>query len=144
MPVVSVTRIRIRSWRFMVPFTIYSMRAVHQIRRSPGFLGGWVGRSRGGGMWTVTVWTDEAAMKNYRDHDAHKAAMPGMLDWGDEGSMARYEQAGTQAPTAAEARDALAARGRTSKVRYPTAEHAAGKPVPDGRAPFIGRVLRAV
>ena len=144
MPIVSVTRIRIRSWRFMVPFTIYSMRSVHQARRSPGFLGGWVGATTNHGYWTVTVWRDEAAMKQFRDHDAHKTAMPRMLDWGDEGAMARYEQAGSDAPTAAAARDALASRGRLSKIRYPTADHAAGKTVPDGRAPFIGRVLRPV
>ena len=144
MPVVSVTRLRIRSWRFMVPFAIYSLRSVHQARRATGFMGGWLGQSPGWGFWTVTVWSDEAAMKKYRDHDAHKAAMPKMLEWGDEGAMARYEQAGSQAPTPAEARDALAARGRTSKVRHATADHVAGKTVPDGRAPFIGRVLRPV
>jgi hypothetical protein len=144
MPVVSVTRVRIRSWRYMIPFAIYSLRAVRQVRRAPGFLGGWLGQSRGWGMWTVTVWRDEAALKHYRDHDAHKVAMPKMLEWGDEGAMARYEQADANPPSPAAARDALASRGRTSKVRYPTADHVAGTTVPDGRAPFIGRVLRPV
>ena len=144
MPIVSVTRLRIRSWRFMLPFAIYSLRSVSQARRAPGFLGGWLGQSKGRGFWTVTVWRDEASMKAFRDHDAHKVAMPKMLEWGDEGAMARYEQASDQPPSGPEARDALASRGRISKVRYPTADHAAGKTVPDGKAPFIGRTLRPV
>ena len=144
MPLVSITRLRIRSWRFMPSFGIYSLRALFQAQKSPGFLAGWVGQSAGRAFWTITVWRDEAAMKHYRDHHAHKAAMPKMLNWGDEAAMARYEQAAGTAPTAVEARDALASRGRISKVRYPTADHAAGKTVPDGRAPFVGRTMRPV
>jgi heme-degrading monooxygenase HmoA len=125
----------------MLPFTIYSLRSASQARRSPGFLGGWLGSSGNRSFWTVTVWDDEAAMKRFRDSGIHKAAMPKMLNWADEGAMARYQQDHTEPPTGAEAMAALDARGRTSKVHHPTPAHAAGKTVPDGRPPFVGRVL---
>ena len=141
MPLVSVTRLRIRSWRFLLPFAIYALRSVSQARRSPGFLSGWVGSSGNRAFWTVTVWTDEAAMKRYRDSGVHKAAMPKMLDWGDEGAMARYEQDTSEPPSGPAAQAALLARGRTSKVRNPTLDHLAGKTVPDGKSPFAGRIL---
>ena len=144
MALVSVTRLRVRSWRYMVPFAVYSLRAVRQARKSGGFLGGWVGSSGNRAFWTVTVWTDEAAMKRYRDSGVHKAAMPKMLDWADEGAMTRYEQPAVESPSGPAAQAALLSRGRTSKVRYPTPAHAAGKTVPDGRAPFVGRVLSPV
>jgi hypothetical protein len=141
MALVSVTRLRIRRWRFMMPFAIYSLRAARQAQRSPGFIGGWLGPSGSRAFWTVTVWTDEAAMKRYRDNGAHKAAMSKMLGWADEGAMARYEQPGTEPPSGPDALQALQSRGRISKVRHPTAEHSAGKTAPDGKAPIVGRVL---
>lgn len=144
MPVVSVTRLRIRSWRFMPSFGLYTLRATRQAQRTPGFIGGWVGSSGHRAFWTVTVWRDEAAMRSYRDRAVHKAAMPRMLDWGDEAAMARYEQTGTESPNAAAALTDLASRGRTSKVRHPSEAHAAGKTVPDGRVPRVGRVLAPV
>jgi hypothetical protein len=141
MPLVSITRLRIRAWWFVFPFAIYSLRSVSQARKSPGFLSGWVGSSGNRAFWTVTVWTDEAAMKRYRDSGAHKAAMPKMLEWGDEGAMARYEQAASEPPSGPEAQAALSSSGRTSKVRNPTPDHLAGKTVPDGKSPFVGRIL---
>lgn len=142
MPLVSVTRLRIRSWRYMVPFSLYSLRAAGQARRADGFLDGYLGTSAGRAFWTVTVWRDESAMKSYRDNGAHKAAMSKMLDWADEGAMVHYEQPGADAPSAPVARDALASRGRTSKVRRPTTDHAAGHTVPDGESPSVGRLLK--
>jgi hypothetical protein len=144
MPLVSVTRLRIRSWRYMLPFALYTLRATGQARKSTGFLGGWVGSSGNRAFWTVTVWTDEAAMKRYRDSGVHKAAMPKMLDWADEAAMARYEQPVAEPPDGAAAHAALLSRGRTSKVRHPTTAHTAGTTVPDGRAPLVGRVLRPI
>lgn len=141
MALVSVTRLRIRSWLYMVPFALYTLRAMRQARKSDGFLAGWVGNSGNRAFWTVTVWTDEVAMKRYRDNGVHKAAMPKMLDWADEGAMARYEQPAVEAPSGPAAQAALLSHGRTSKVRHPTPEHTAGKTVPDGRTPFVGRVL---
>ena len=142
MPTVSITRLRIRSWRFMPGFVLYTLRSARQIRRAPGFIGGWLGGSGDNAFWTITVWRDEAAMRGFRDKAAHKAAMPYLLHWGDEAAMARYEQSGEDLPDGSAAKTALVARGRTSKVRNPTEAHAAGKTVPDGRAPQVGRVLR--
>ena len=141
MPLVSITRLRIRSWRFLLPFAVYSQRSVAQARKSPGFLSGWVGSSGNRAFWTVTVWTDEAAMKRFRDTGVHKTSMPKMLDWADEGAMARYEQVETDPPTGPEAQAALSSRGRTSKVRNPTPDHVSGKTVPDGKPPYVGRTF---
>ena len=141
MALVSVTRLRIRSWRYMLPFALYTLRAARQAQGSSGFLGGWLGTSGSWAFWTVTVWTDETAMKRYRDNGVHKAAMPRMLDWANEGAMARYEQSGTQPPSGPAALSALESRGRISKVRHPTPEHSAGKTAPDGKPPFVGRVM---
>jgi Antibiotic biosynthesis monooxygenase len=141
MPVVSITRLRLRAWRFLPSFFLYSFRSARQAERTPGFLGGWLGGSGGNAYWTITVWRDEAAMKAFRDRDTHKAAMPKLLNWCDEASVARVERPEPELPDGDTVFQTLSRQGRTSKVRYPTAEHAAGKTVPDGRAPRIGKRL---
>ena len=141
MPVVSITRLRLRSWRFLPSFILYSMRSARQTSRTRGFLGGWLGGSGRKTYWTVTLWSDEAAMRAFRDHDAHRAAMPRLLGWCDEAAMARYETMRRELPDGKTALETLTTRGRTSKVRRPSADHAAGRTAPDGRPPKVGRRL---
>lgn len=141
MPVVSITRLRLRAWRFLPSFFLYSFRSARQAERTPGFVGGWLGGSGGNAYWTVTAWRDDASMKTFRDRNEHKAAMPKLLNWCDEASVARLEQTGTDVPDGEAVFQTLSRGGRTSKVRHPTAEHSAGRTVPDGRVPRVGRRL---
>lgn len=144
MPVLSITRLRLRSWRYFPAFALYSLRSARQAEKTGGFIGGWLGGSGANTYWTVTVWRDEAAMKAFRDHDVHKVAMPKLLNWCDEAAMARAEQPAHEAPSGDRAFQLLSQQGRISKVRNPSAEHAAGRTVPDGRAPRPGRRLTAL
>jgi len=73
MPLVSVTRLRIRSWRYLPAFAIDALRSSRQAQRTPGFAGGWLGFAPELAFWTVTVWRNEASMRAYRDKEAHKS-----------------------------------------------------------------------
>jgi len=55
MTFVSVTRLHVRSWRFVVPFLIYTMRSGSQAKRTPGFRGGTLGNDAQRGNWTITL-----------------------------------------------------------------------------------------
>lgn len=63
MALISVTRLRLRSVRYLPPFAWHALASTRQIRRAPGFLGGQVVGERGWGFWTITAWADEAAMR---------------------------------------------------------------------------------
>lgn len=141
MPIVSITRLRVRAWRFLPSFFLYTLRSARQAERPTGFIGGWLGGSGGHAYWTVTAWRDEASMKVFRDRDIHKVAMPKLLNWCDEAAVARFDQPGLALPDGDQAFQTLSTRGRTSKVRNPTAEHSSGTTVPDGRAPRMGKRL---
>lgn len=80
-------------------------------------------------------------MRGFRDHDVHKRAMPKLLEWCDEAAVVRFEQASNAVPDAPQILAEMNARGRTSKVRRPTEAHAAGRVVPDQKAPRAGRRL---
>ena len=130
MTFISVTRLRLRSPRYLPFFAWYTFRSFQQIRRAPGFLNGAFIREPKLGFWTVSAWRDQAAMRHYRNHDAHRRAMPKLLDWCDEASIAHWEQADATLPTADEALAQMVAQNHLSKVRNPSAAHAAKRIAP--------------
>ncbi len=135
MPVMSVTRLRVRSVRYLPAFVWYSFRSIQQLRGSPGFLGGMLASSPAWTFWTTTMWVDEASMKRFRDMDWHQRAMPMLLHWCNEASLARWTQDTVELPSALAMLERLQRGGRISKVRYPTSGQAAGQTAPDGRTP---------
>jgi len=141
-PVISITRLRLRSLRYLPSFGWYTWQSKRQLTRSPGFLTGTVGSAPGLAFWTATAWTDEASMKAFRNSDWHQRAMPKLLDWCDEASVARWTQDSSALPDRAAMLERMQTSGRISKVRHPTAAHAAGQTVPDGRAPQPGLPIK--
>jgi len=141
MPLVSVTRLRLRSLRHFPAFFWHARASRRQAERAPGFLGGCLGVEPWRAFWTVTVWQGEGAMRAYRVSGAHQAAMPKLLDWCDEASYTHWEQADAAVPSFDQAHARLRQSGRLSKVRRPSAAHAAGRTASDAR-PRAPKVLK--
>jgi hypothetical protein len=139
MPFVSITRLRVRGWSYMLQFLWHTVASQRQVKRSPGFMQGALSTAQGRVFWTATVWSDEASMKRFRDAGGHKKAMPRLLDICDEASLAHWTQDSGAVPDAPAMLERMQAIGRTSKVRHPTPEHRAGATVPDGRPPRPSR-----
>jgi hypothetical protein len=134
MPSVSVTRLRVRKWRYLPSFVLWSLRSAQQARRAPGNMGVWLLSDRSNTFWTKTVWHDDAAMRAFMLSDPHKSAMPKLLEWCDEASLVRWSQADASPPSWDEAHRRLQLEGRQSKVNHPSDAHRALKfPAPKGR-----------
>lgn len=144
MPLVSLTRLRLRSWRFLPGFFLQTRRSARQCARSPGFLAGRFATEGVRVFWTITAWRDEAAMGAYRSSDDHLRAMPRLLDWCDEASVAHWSQDDAELPDCAAAVQLMAERGRLSKVRHPSAGHAAGLVAPERCVTRPGPAIRSV
>ena len=125
MPVVSVTRLRVRAWRFLPMFAWYAFRSGRQAAQAPGNLAAQVLNDRKRAFWTATVWATEAAMKTFMLADAHREVMPKLLHWCDEAALVRWTQEGAELPTWAEAWRRLQSEGRRSKVNHPSSAHVA-------------------
>jgi len=133
-PFISITRLRVRSVFYLPQFMWYAMRSSRQAARAPGFLGGKVLRDERNAFWTVTAWRDDAAMNAYRTGGSHAAAMPKLLEWCDEASVAHWTQDTPELPSWQEAYERMVKEGRASKVKRPSAAHLAYKfPPPPGR-----------
>jgi quinol monooxygenase YgiN len=141
MAIVSVTRLQLRSLRYLPLFMWHVFASTRQVRHAPGFLGGQLANEGTKGFWTITAWRDEAAMRAYRNAAAHRRAMPHLLQWCDEASVVHWQQEQATLPDLTTACQRMEAEGRLSKVRYPSPRHAAKQIMPR-QTPRAGLPLR--
>jgi len=123
MPVVSITRLRLRSWRFAPAFMWFAVQSRMQAMRAAGNRGADAVREPGNIFWTRTMWESEADVKRFMIAQPHGEAMRKLLNWCDEASVARWEQESATLPDWQEAHRRMVAEGRRSKVRFPSAAH---------------------
>jgi quinol monooxygenase YgiN len=144
MAFISVTRLRVRSFFYLPKFIWYALKSERQAERAEGFLCGRVMRDKGNAFWTLTAWRDEAAMRAYRGSGAHMKAMPKLLDWCDEASLAHWEQESEELPDWADAHRRMVAEGRMSKVKHPSAAQLAKKIAEPKQQGSQGQTLKPV
>ena len=117
---VSVTRLHIRSWRFFPAFVWNANRSIRQARSAAGNLHVAVNRDRHAAYWTLTLWADEAAMRQFMMSGPHRRIMPRLVEWCDEAALAHWLQESPDVPSWNEAHRRLVLEGRASKVKHPS------------------------
>jgi|SRR6476620_9317614 hypothetical protein len=137
MAFVSVTRLRVRSWRFLPMFLFGSFRSAQQAKAAEGNLAVALLRQPKNTYWTRTVWTSEAAMKAFMLVGAHRGVMRKLLNWCDEAALVHWTQDSTVPPDWPEAREKMQSMGRTSKVNHPSEDQQVFR-IPELRTPIIG------
>jgi hypothetical protein len=141
MSAVSITRLRVRSWQFLPAFLLHTFLSAWQARKAAGIQSATLLKDDWRTYWTRTVWTDEAAMKKFMVSGNHRRAMPKLLEFCDEASVARWND-GVTPPIWNEVHRRMQHEGRPSKVRHPSAGHVAFQiPVPRVR-PFSQITLK--
>jgi quinol monooxygenase YgiN len=118
---ISVTRLRIRSMRFLPAFLWHVLFVRRQVGQAPGGLGFQLLNEGPHVFWTLSAWSDEAAMRAFMMSGAHRKSMPKLLDWCDEASVGHWQHGDATLPDLREAHRRMVAEGRMSKVRYPSA-----------------------
>jgi hypothetical protein len=121
---VSLTRLRLRSIRYVPLFAIAAVRTNAQIRKAAGFVDGALLNDRDWTFWTLTLWDTSQSMRYYMLNGAHRAVMPKLMQWCDEASVAHWEQDAANLPTWQECDRLMRSTGRPSKVNHPSPRHA--------------------
>ncbi|MET0537401.1 MAG: DUF3291 domain-containing protein [Xanthobacteraceae bacterium] len=116
MPFVPVTRLRVRSWRYLPGFLAQSLGVLVQAKFARGNLSAAVLRDLDLAFWTRTIWFDETTMRAFMPSGMHRRVMPRLLDWCDEAAVVHWL---AEPPPWSEAHRRLQADGRTSKVKFP-------------------------
>src|SRR5580658_2106265 len=120
MPLISVTRLRVRSCTVLPQFLWDTFKSARQVQRSSGFLGGRLLVNAPYVFWTMTAWQDEAAMNTYRTGGAHRRAMPKLLNWCDEAAVVHWTQESVEIPMWPAAHQLMLEKGKLSKVNHPS------------------------
>jgi len=149
MPFVSITRLRVRRWRYVPQFLIQSIRAARQAKRSAGSISVSVLRDIDRAFWTRTVWRDEAAMRAFMRSGVHRRIMARLPEWCDEAALIRWVQEASDPPSWQEAHRRLqkrvGVRGSVSH-RRPNFRCCGGADRRDNAAlsplPGVGRAIR--
>jgi hypothetical protein len=125
MALVSITRLRVRSWRYIPRFYLKVLRSALQARAAEQSMVVALFSDRRNTYWTCTVWRDEASMRSFMVSGAHRDAMPSLQAWCDEASVVHWVQDSDQAPTWEEAHQRMQTEGRQSRVSHPSVAHVA-------------------
>ena len=132
MALISVTRLRVRSFIYLPQFLRDTVKSMRQAERSIGFLGGRLLVNAKKVFWTITSWKDEAAMNAFRTGGAHRSAMPKLLSWCDEAAVVHWNQESSELPSWQEAYRLMVKEGKLSKVNYPSPAQALNRiPAPE-------------
>lgn len=123
MPLVSITRLRVRSWRYLVPFMFFAVRSSRQAKKADGNLAVSLLGDANNVYWTRTLWRTEEAMKSFMLSGAHRQVMRHLLDWCDEAAVVHWVQESDQEPDWQEAYRRMQQEGRRSKVNHPSPAH---------------------
>lgn len=123
MALISVTRLRVRSFIYLPQFLWDTFKSGRQAERSSGFLGGRLLVNKKNVFWTMTAWKDQAAMNAYRTAGAHRQAMPKLLNWCDEAAVVHWNQESSELPVWHQAQQHMEKEGKPSKVNHPSSVH---------------------
>jgi hypothetical protein len=141
MALISVTRLRVRSFIYLPQFLRDTFKSMRQAEHSLGFLGGRLLVNAKNVFWTITAWKDEVAMNAYRTAGAHRSAMPKLLNWCDEAAVVHWNQESPELPSWQDAYRLMVKDGKLSKVNYPSPAQALHR-IPAPEPSRIERILK--
>ena len=107
----------------LTEFVWLALRSNADAARTPGFRAGQLLTDRNLTFWTLTAWDDEDALKRFMLAGNHAKAMPKLILWCDEASVARWAHEGPALPSWDDANAHLHEFGRASRVRFPSPRH---------------------
>jgi hypothetical protein len=125
MPLVSATRLRIRSPWYLPAFFFYTLRATRQARSANGNHVVKLLPDAHRTFWTCTLWTDLESMRAYVSAGAHRQSMKRLAHWCDEASVVHWEQDSLALPGWDGVHRRMQQQGRPSRLDHPSAAHLA-------------------
>lgn len=120
MAFVSVTRLRVKSIIYLIPFFKANEASVKELKKSEGLIKAKELLDKHLVFWTITLWEDEDSMKKFRICNAHRSAMQYLPVWCDEASYHHWIQEGNEFPTWENVSEKLFREGKLSKIRNPS------------------------
>jgi heme-degrading monooxygenase HmoA len=124
MPVVVVTRLRLRDPAYFDEFFASAVAVVEQAQRTEGNLGADVLAEANNTYWTRTVWRERASMSAFVGAEPHLTTMNRIDVWCDEATFVDWEQPSGALPDWHDGYQRLVSDGLATNLEDPSAAHA--------------------
>ena len=123
MPVVVITRLRLKDPALFDEFFASAVAAVEQAQTSAGNLGADVLADANNTYWTRTAWQERGAMHAFVGGEPHRSTMSRLDDWCDEATFIDWEQASADLPDWQASSARLIAEGQVASLTQPSDAH---------------------
>jgi quinol monooxygenase YgiN len=123
MPVIVVTRLRLKGPALFDEFFAAAVAVVEQAQNSAGNLGADVLAEANNTYWTRTVWQEHERMDAFVGSEPHLRTMSRIDDWCDEATFVEWEQAAADLPDWQDGYARLVATGQGPSLTNPTEAH---------------------
>ena len=121
MPVIVVTRLRLRDAALLDEFFTDAVAAIEQATKSDGNLGADALADAHNAWWSVSAWQERRLMQAYVDSEPHLGIRTRLDHFCDEATFVDWEQASADLPDWQTSWRHLAASGQAAKFTHPSA-----------------------
>jgi quinol monooxygenase YgiN len=98
MPVIVVTRLRLKDAALLDEFFTDAVAAIEQAQKSPGNLGADALADAGNAWWSVSAWANHQQMQSYVDSEPHLTIRARLDHYCDEATFVDWEQTSGELP----------------------------------------------
>jgi hypothetical protein len=123
MPVIVVTRLRLKDPALFDEFFTAAVAVVEQAQNSEGNLGADVLAEANNTYWTRTAWQERDLMNAFVGSEPHLHTMSRLDDWCDEATFVDWEQASADLPDWQDGYGYLVASGQAASLTSATDAH---------------------
>ena len=123
MPVIVVTRLRLKDPAFFDEFFASAIAVTEQAQNAKGNLGADVLAEANNTYWTRTAWQERSAMDAFVEGEPHLETMSRLDDWCDEATFIDWEQASADPPDWQDGYRRLVASGQAASLTHATEAH---------------------
>jgi hypothetical protein len=123
MPIIVVTRLRLRDPAFFDDFFASAVAVVEQATSSAGNLGADVLAEANNTYWTRTAWQGRDLMGAFVGSEPHLGTMGRIDDWCDEATFVDWEQTDADLPDWQDGYGRLIASGQAASLTHATDAH---------------------
>jgi quinol monooxygenase YgiN len=127
MPVVVITRLRLKDPALFDEFFASAVAAVEQAQGSSGNISADVLADANNTYWTRTTWQERGAMHAYVGAEPHRSIMRRLDDWCDEATFVDWEQASADIPDWLASYARLITDGQAASLSQPSDAHQSRK-----------------
>lgn len=119
----SMTRLKLKSTAYLLPFFIQNEQVIRQLRTSKGFLKGKQLATPNLSMWTVTLWSSKEDIRAFYLSGSHKQVMKNINKWSSEAVAGHQEIDFIELPSWQEIRNKLIAVGHFANLEKASSAH---------------------